>query len=609
MALKIQTEDLAERQKQLIVEVPADQIEAAMHRAARQLSKRSHIAGFRPGKAPYEVIVQRYGEEAIFDEALDALGPDVYRQALENTELDPIAPGSFDDVVSRKPLVLRYTVPLRPSIDLGTYRDLRLPFPEPEVGDAAVEEVLDGLRQQQAVIEPVDRPAQDSDVIVLDVRAELHQAAAPGPNQKREPETGNAEDPADQLEPGTEAGGSKVTVGESPVTQSSEPEPGLERGGSQGEAEGPAQSRSPEGSEGAVVGPALSRSSERSEGDAEGPALSAVEGPALSAVEGPALSAVEGTERPLLMDERGLSLLLSETTDFPFPGVAAHLLGMQAGDDKDLDHTFPSDYRNESLRGRSASFHVRCQSVKSRLVPEWSDDLARTLGEFNDLLDLRLKVRQSLEAQSRRQAESDYADKMVEAVVAGASIVYPPVLLKQEIDDTLHDLDHRLKDQRLSLAEYLKIEKKEEQELRKELEPQARRRLERALVLGEVVEAEGLEVDEPEVAAAIARIVEPLKESGAGARRALESPAGRRRIALDLLTDKAVARLVQTARGEAPPLALRNAEGPALSNAEGPALSNAEGPALRNAEGPALRNAEGPAAAPQPIPTQGEGES
>ena len=469
MALKITTEDLAERQKQLTVEVPSGQIEAAMHRAARQMSKRIRIAGFRPGKAPYEVVVQRYGEEAVFDEALDSLGPDIYRQALEDSELDPIAPGSFDDVVSRQPLVLRYTVPLRPSIDLGKYRDLRLPFAEPEVSDAAVEEVLEGLRQQQALIEPADREAQDSDVIVVDVKGEL------------------GEPPSSEIEP-----------------------------------------------------------------------------------------PVEAANRPVLMDEKGLSLLLVEATDFPFPGVATHLTGMRPGDEVDVDHAFPADYRNESLRGRSASFHFHCQAVKSRIVPEWSDELARTMGEFNDLLDLRMKVRQSLEAQSRRQAEAEFSEQVIGAVVAGATIVYPPVLLRQEVDDTLHDLDHRLKDQRLSLTEYLKIEKKEEPDLRKELEPQARRRLERALVLGKIVDVEGLEAEEADVDSAIQRILEPLNQAGASVRRALESPAGRRRVALDLLTDQAVARLVQIARGEAPPLDPIPAEAPALAAQATPAQGESD---------------------------------
>jgi trigger factor len=147
--LKIETQDLAERQKQLTVEVPDDQIQAAMHRAARRMSQRAKIAGFRPGKAPYEVVLQRYGEEAVFDEALDALGQDVYRQALEASALDPVAPGALDDVVSREPLVLRYTVPLTPEVDLGSYREQRLPFHAPDVKDEAVEELLDGLRQQR----------------------------------------------------------------------------------------------------------------------------------------------------------------------------------------------------------------------------------------------------------------------------------------------------------------------------------------------------------------------------------------------------------------------------------------------------------------------------
>ena len=62
---------------QLTAEAPDDQMEAAWHRAARRMSQRAKIAGFRPGKAPYEVVLQRYGEEAVFDEALDALGQDV----------------------------------------------------------------------------------------------------------------------------------------------------------------------------------------------------------------------------------------------------------------------------------------------------------------------------------------------------------------------------------------------------------------------------------------------------------------------------------------------------------------------------------------------------
>ncbi|HSR46357.1 MAG TPA: trigger factor [Anaerolineales bacterium] len=436
--LKIETEDLTERQVQLTVEVPDEAIEAAMHRAARHLSRHAKIAGFRPGKAPYEVILQRYGEEAIFEEALDTLGQEIYRQALEDSALDPVAPGSLDDVVSRKPLVLRYTVPLTPEIDLGAYRDVRIPFETPHVTDDAVEELLESLRQQQALIEPADRPAGMSDVVVLDTKGSLHPTEPDG-------------------------------------------------------------------------------------------------------------------ERGILMDEKGVSLLLAETTDFPFPGVSSHLVDRSAGESVDAEFTFPEDYPNEKLRGRSADFHFEIQAVKSRQVPDWSDDLVRNLGDFEDLTDLRAKVRKSLEERSLAQADDEYAEKVIQQVVDGSRLEYPPVLLRQEIDDTLTDLDRRLKEQRLTLADYLRIEKKSEDDIRAELEPQARRRLGRALVLGRVVEAEGLEVGDEDIDGALDRLSASMSDQSQQVRKALDQPAGRRRIALDLLTDKAVARLVQIARGEAPP--------------------------------------------------------
>ena len=115
----------------------------------------------------------------------------------------------------------------------------------------------------------------------------------------------------------------------------------------------------------------------------------------------------------------------------------------------------------------------------------------------------------------------------------------------------LHELDRRLQGQRLTLADYLKIQDKTEEVLREELKPQAEARLRRALVLGKVVEVEDLEVEDPDIDSELDRVISPLKEQGAELRKALDTPAGRRRIALDLLTDKAVKRLTQIARGEA----------------------------------------------------------
>jgi trigger factor len=433
--LKIESKELEERQVELIVEVPDDQLRQAMRSTARRLSKETKIPGFRPGKAPYEVVLTKFGEETIFEEALDTLGQEIYRTSLEETELEPYAPGVFNEVVSREPLTLRFTVPLAPVIELGAYRELRVPYEAPQVTDEALEEALEELRQRQALIEPAERPAQDGDVVVLDAYGEL-------------------------VDDGSE-------------------------------------------------------------------------------------------EDKRLLDTKGVSVLVEEDTDFPVEGVYEHLKGLSAGEERSFEYTFPDDYQAEDLRGRKARFDLKCLEVKSRLVPDWSDDLAKTIGEFESLLDLRVKLRESLQKQAERDAEGEYTEEVVEQLVQQASVSYPPAVLEEETERLLRDLSVRLHSQNLTLEDYLKVESKSLDDLRKELEPDARERIARGLILGEIVDQEGLDVEDVEIEDEIKRIVEPLGAEGTQElRKAFQSDAGRRRVALDLLTEKAVERLLAIARGE-----------------------------------------------------------
>jgi trigger factor len=434
--LKIKTKDLDDRQVELTIDVSDDQLQGAMRSAARRLSSRTKIPGFRPGKVPYDVVIRRFGEETVFEEALDDLGQAVYRQALEETELEPYAPGRLEEVVSKDPLVLRYTVPQSPTVELGKYRDQRLPYETPEVSDETLEEAMEEIRQGQALIEGVDRAAQMEDVILLDIQAQL-----------REP---------------------------------------------------------PEGI------------------------------------------------NPTLVSEKDISLLISEETEWPFPEFNQHLVGLTAEDEKDISHTFPKDHPNEDLREQIADFHVVCKEVKSRFVPPWSDDLARAVGDFKDLLDLRVNVRKQLEAQANQSAESEYAKSVIASTVEMAEVNYPPVLLEEELDGMMKDFSRRLESQHLSLDDYLKIEKKTEEELRTEFDPQARERLKQGLVLGRVVEVEDLQVNADEVKTEIDRLVAPFGDNADKIRKNFEHPLGQRRVSLDLLTEKAIQRLVSIAKGEAP---------------------------------------------------------
>jgi trigger factor len=104
----VETKLLDNHQATLTVEVEQERVESALRKAARKIARQVNIPGFRKGKAPYHIIVQTYGEGALYDEALDELGQEVYREALDESELEPYAPGILDDI-QLDPMVLTFT--------------------------------------------------------------------------------------------------------------------------------------------------------------------------------------------------------------------------------------------------------------------------------------------------------------------------------------------------------------------------------------------------------------------------------------------------------------------------------------------------------------------
>lgn len=173
--MKIESQPLEDHQMKLTVEVEPETFEEAKKRAARQFAKRTKIPGFRPGKAPYPVIVRQIGEEAIVEEALELLVKDIYPKALDESGIQPYGPGSLENVASMDPPVLEFVVPLEAEVILGDYRSIRKPYEPKAVTDEDVERVIEDLRSRQAVLEPVERPAQPGDMVYLRLSGERKQ--------------------------------------------------------------------------------------------------------------------------------------------------------------------------------------------------------------------------------------------------------------------------------------------------------------------------------------------------------------------------------------------------------------------------------------------------
>jgi trigger factor len=176
--LKIETQPRDDHQVTLTVELEPEQMEGAKHRAARRISERKSIPGFRPGKAPYEVVVRSFGETVIVEDAVDLLLDEVYPKALEEAKLEPGASGSLEKVenLDKQPKFI-FTVPLAPSVELGNYRMIRLPYDWIEPGEDKVEESIEELRQMYAKTEAVDRTIQKGDFVLIDLKGLKAKAA------------------------------------------------------------------------------------------------------------------------------------------------------------------------------------------------------------------------------------------------------------------------------------------------------------------------------------------------------------------------------------------------------------------------------------------------
>jgi trigger factor len=259
-----------------------------------------------------------------------------------------------------------------------------------------------------------------------------------------------------------------------------------------------------------------------------------------------------------LVNEEAYEMVLDADSDEFEQGFAEQIVGMTVGEQKEFSLTLGQDWGEKA--GEEATFAVDLQELRNRIVPDLDDDLARTVGDFDTLEELRESIREQFEADAQREADQAYVEEVIEALVDGAELAYPPEMVEDQVDDMLEDLERRLEAQRIVMDDYFKLTGQTEEQFRETLRPQAETTVERGLVLGAVARAESLEVEGQEVDDRIAALSSGWGDSAADARDALSSPENVRSIATSLLTDKVVERLVAIAKGEAPHLEELEAE-------------------------------------------------
>lgn len=156
----------------LTVELEPEDENPFLERSYRRTVSRINIPGFRRGKAPRRVVESMIGRTALLQEALDFMVPETLDKVLTDEEVSAFGEPSIE-VTELEPVSFTATIPLEPTIDLGDYRSLRVESEPVEIGDEQVDDIITRLQEEQAVWEPVERPAQYGDRLNLDVNGEI----------------------------------------------------------------------------------------------------------------------------------------------------------------------------------------------------------------------------------------------------------------------------------------------------------------------------------------------------------------------------------------------------------------------------------------------------
>ncbi len=181
------------------------------------------------------------------------------------------------------------------------------------------------------------------------------------------------------------------------------------------------------------------------------------------------------------------------------PGFEEQMIGMNVGEEKDLNVKFPDEYHSEELKGKDAVFHVKVHAVRVKELPEADDEFAKDVSEFNTIAELRDHKKEELEKKAMNEAKAKKENDVIEKAVANATVDIPDVMIDRQADRMLNDIRYRLSMQGISLEDYCKYTGTKTEVMKAEMKNEAERRVKTQLVLDAIMKAEGIKAENDEV--------------------------------------------------------------------------------------------------------------
>ncbi|HAA6342576.1 TPA_asm: trigger factor [Listeria monocytogenes] len=411
----------------LTFEIEQEKVKEGLDRAFVKVRKTLNVPGFRKGKVPRQIFNQRFGEEALFQDALDILLPEVYSAAIDEAGIDPVDTPqvNIESMEKGETWVLTAEVTVKPEVKLGDYKGLEVEKRETELTTEELEAELKQLQERQAeLVVKEDAPAENGDTVILDFEGFKDGVAFEG---------------------------------------------------------GKAENHSLELGSGQFI-----------------------------------------------------------------PGFEEKLVGLKAGDEADIELTFPEEYHAEDLAGQPVVFKVKLHEIKTKEVPALDDELAKDIDEEVETLDeLKEKISKRLQEAKEESVAQAKQEEVIAKAVENAEVDIPHAMVHHEADHLMNHFAQDLQAQGLTPELYYQFTGQTEEAMHAQMEKDAEKRVKMNLVLEAIAEAENIEPTEEAIDEEISTLAEKYGMEKDAVRAALGDMSELKsdlkiRKAIDVLLDSAV---------------------------------------------------------------------
>ena len=227
-------------------------------------------------------------------------------------------------------------------------------------------------------------------------------------------------------------------------------------------------------------------------------------------------------------------------TEWPYNGFAKELIGLKAGESKTIKHTFPKDWEVEELREKDVEINATIKTVRGVTLPDVDDEFAKTTGAGENVEALMEAVKRDVETRSQNEYDDTYFVDLIEKIKEGAAIKYHAHTLEHEGEHVLEDLAQRLSQQGMDLDTYFKVRNTtREAFIESDVNPVAQKRLERGLILDEIVRKEELQIDEEALNAEYSNALNSLVMQGMDLNKIRGGKKGQRQLSEAIAMDAA----------------------------------------------------------------------